>query len=131
VLVPAKKAKKGWASQRKQPPSIDDILKAKREQEAAAAKPKFLSKAERERIALEKRQREVEEARKRRDVSTPNASGASQYGPAHANGSHDASSSIPTGPRAMRPDAQERRHGATSAAGAGEEGGQAAAARGR
>jgi ATP-dependent RNA helicase DDX23/PRP28 len=105
VLVPAKKAKKGWASQRKQPPSIDDILKAKREQEAAAAKPKFLSKAERERIALEKRQREVEEARKRRDVSTPNASGASQYGPAHANGSHDASSSIPTGPRAMRPDA--------------------------
>jgi ATP-dependent RNA helicase DDX23/PRP28 len=105
VLVPAKKAKKGWASQRKQPPSIDDILKAKREQEAAAAKPKFLSKAERERIALEKRQREVEEARKRSDLSTPNASGALQHGPGHSTGSQDASFSIPTGPRAMRPDA--------------------------
>jgi ATP-dependent RNA helicase DDX23/PRP28 len=94
--VQPKKVKKGWASQKKQPPSIDDILKAKREKEAAAAKPKFLSKAERERIALEKRQKEVEEAQKRRQTSN---------GHAYSNGTHDGASSIPTGPRAMRPEA--------------------------
>jgi ATP-dependent RNA helicase DDX23/PRP28 len=105
TLVPAKKAKKGWASQRKQPPSIDDILKAKREKEAAAAKPKFLSKAERERIALEKRQKEVEEVQKRREVFNGSANGASHNSHTHSNGSHDASYSIPTGPRAMRPEA--------------------------
>jgi hypothetical protein len=32
------KQKKGWGSQRKQPPSIEDILKVKKEKEAAAAK---------------------------------------------------------------------------------------------
>mgnify|MGYP003624106015 CR=1 FL=1 len=107
-LVQPKKAKKGWASQKKQPPSIDDILKAKREKEAAAAKPKFLSKAERERIALEKRQKEVEEAQRRREASNPSngiTNGAPRNGHAYSNGSHNGSSSIPTGPRAMRPDA--------------------------
>jgi ATP-dependent RNA helicase DDX23/PRP28 len=91
----SKKMKKGWASQKKQPPSIDDILKAKREKEAAASKPKFLSRAERERIALEKRQKEVEEAQKRKQASN---------GSSHSNGNHDNVSSIPTGPRAMRPE---------------------------
>ncbi|KAH7402147.1 P-loop containing nucleoside triphosphate hydrolase protein [Phaeosphaeria sp. MPI-PUGE-AT-0046c] len=94
ALVQPKKVKKGWASQKKQPPSIDDILKAHREKEAAAAKPKFLSKAERERIALEKRQKEVEDAQRRREASNGTQS----------NSSHDGASSIPTGPRAMRPD---------------------------
>ncbi|KAF2832303.1 P-loop containing nucleoside triphosphate hydrolase protein [Ophiobolus disseminans] len=98
-----KKVKKGWASQRKQPPSIDDILKSKRDQEAAAAKPKFLSKAERERIALEKRQKEVAEAQKRREASnsSTNGLGATRNGHAHTN---EGPSSIPTGPRSMRPD---------------------------
>ena len=86
------KKKKGFASlNKKQPPSIDDILKAKREKEAAAAKPKFLSKAERERIALEKRQKEVEEARKRQATDSFQVT----------NGSRNAGS-VPTGPRAMR-----------------------------
>jgi ATP-dependent RNA helicase DDX23/PRP28 len=92
---PEKKLKKGWASQKRQPPSIDDILKAKREMEAAAAKPKFLSRAERERIALEQRQKEVEEMQKRKEASRV---------------SHE-SPSIPTGPRAMRPDAPVHRNG--------------------
>jgi ATP-dependent RNA helicase DDX23/PRP28 len=119
MLAP-KKAKKGWASQKRQPPSIDDILKAKRDQEAAAAKPKFLSKSERERIALEKRQREVEDARKRREVSDNGPNGASRNGShsngisqnggisngasqngGYLNGSHQGTS-IPTGPRSMR-----------------------------
>jgi ATP-dependent RNA helicase DDX23/PRP28 len=105
TLLP-KKAKKGWASQKKQPPSIDDILKAKREKEAAAAKPKFLSKAERERIALEKRQKEVDEIRRRREGTSTGvngaASGGSQNGNAHSNGVHNGAPSIPTGPRSMR-----------------------------
>ncbi|KAF2133910.1 DEAD-domain-containing protein [Dothidotthia symphoricarpi CBS 119687] len=116
AMVQARKAKKGWASQKRQPPSIDDILKAKRDQEAAAAKPKFLSKAERERIALEKRQREVDEARRRREASdgiangsTPHTTqgstnGISQNGHGHGHGRSNGAHSIPTGPRAMRPD---------------------------
>lgn len=88
VPVP-KKQKKGWASQRKQPPSIDDILKAKREKEAVAAKPRFMPKAERERLALEKRQKEEEDAQKKK---------------VGANGHFNGVSSIPTGPRSMRPE---------------------------
>ncbi|KAF2255224.1 DEAD-domain-containing protein [Trematosphaeria pertusa] len=97
----AKKQKKGWASQKKQPPSIDDILKAKREKEAAAAKPKFLTKAQREQLALEKRQKEVEDARKKQQTSN-RTNGTSQNGASNkvANGVP----SVPTGPRAMRPD---------------------------
>ncbi|KAL1645654.1 mRNA splicing protein prp28 [Didymella pomorum] len=96
ALLP-KKVKKGWASQKKQPPSIDDILKAKREKEAAAAKPKFLSKAERERIALEKRQKEVEAQRK---AAATNGSDGPQNGT--YNGAGQNGGSIPTGPRSMR-----------------------------
>lgn len=94
-LLP-KTAKKGFA--KKQPPSIDDLLKAKREKEAAAAKPRFISKAERERIALEKRQKEAEEARKSRERAE-----AAVYG--ERNGSQNGGTSIPTGPRSMRQDA--------------------------
>lgn len=102
-LVQKLKTKKGWASQKRQPPSIDDILKAKRDQEAAAAKPKFLSKSERERIALEKRQKEVEEAKKRRAASNGSFTATSENG---HNGSSNgpSASSIPTGPRSMRAD---------------------------
>jgi ATP-dependent RNA helicase DDX23/PRP28 len=99
----AKKVKKGFASQRKQPPSVEDILKSHREREAAAAKPKFLSKAERERIALEKRQKEVDELRKRREGTNGSTTPAPQNGHT-SNGAYNAPSSIPTGPRSMRPD---------------------------
>ncbi|KAF1920251.1 P-loop containing nucleoside triphosphate hydrolase protein [Ampelomyces quisqualis] len=102
TLVQPKKAKKGWATQKKQPPSIDDILKAKREKEAAAAKPKFLSKAEREQIALAKRHREVEQIQKRRESSNGNTNGAPQNGHSYSNGNHNGPSSVPTGPRSMR-----------------------------
>ncbi|KAF1945491.1 pre-mRNA-splicing ATP-dependent RNA helicase-like protein prp28 [Clathrospora elynae] len=90
----------------RQPPSIDDILKAKREKEAAAAKPKFMPRAERERLALERRQKEVEEAQKRRETSTPvnNVPRHPQSG-SLSNGHESASSSVPTGPRSMRADA--------------------------
>ncbi|KAF1830012.1 pre-mRNA-splicing ATP-dependent RNA helicase PRP28 [Decorospora gaudefroyi] len=92
---------------RKQPPSIDDILRAKREKEAAAAKPKFIPKAERERIALEKRQKEVEEAQKRREASNgDNGVLRHSHNDTRSNGRDGASSSfVPTGPRSMRADA--------------------------
>lgn len=131
-----KKAKKGWGSTtKKQPPSIEDILRLKREKEEAAAKvcspapilvsvakyshrrsslehlltnisklqPKFLSKAQREQIALEKRQKEVEDARKKKDVQNGSTNGALHNG-VLMNGTdlHHGASSIPTGPRAMR-----------------------------
>ena len=91
---------------RKQPPSIDDILKAKREKEAAAAKPKFIPKAERERIALEKRQKEVEEAQKRREASNGDGDAwrhSQDNNRTNGHNSHNGSSSfVPTGPRSMR-----------------------------
>ena len=57
-----KQVKKGWASTKPkvQPLSVEELVRAKREADAAASKPKFLSKAQREKLALEKRQREVE-----------------------------------------------------------------------
>lgn len=95
------KKKKGFASQNKrQPPSIDDILKAKREKEAAAAKPKFLSKAERERIALEKRQKEVEDALKKKEAANGTANSYQSNG--ISSNISRSTGSVPTGPRAMR-----------------------------
>ncbi|CAG5183709.1 uncharacterized protein ALTATR162_LOCUS10715 [Alternaria atra] len=87
---------------RKQPPSIDDILKAKREKEAAAAKPKFIPKAERERIALEKRKKEVEEAQKRRESSNGDSNAWKNSQDDNRTNGHNGSSSVPTGPRSMR-----------------------------
>ncbi|KAF2876655.1 P-loop containing nucleoside triphosphate hydrolase protein [Massariosphaeria phaeospora] len=88
---------------KKQPPSIDEILKAKNAKEAEAAKPRFLNKAQREKIALDKQNREAEEARRRRDSGSNGASrnGTSQNGNGALNSTE---SSIPTGPRAMRTD---------------------------
>ncbi|KAF2014724.1 DEAD-domain-containing protein [Aaosphaeria arxii CBS 175.79] len=104
----AKPKKKGWGTTatKKQPPSIEDILRMKREQEAAAAKPKFLTKAQREQIALEKRQKEVEEARKRKEAGNSTVTNGSRPSGIYTNGSSSsrdgAGSSVPTGPRAMR-----------------------------
>ncbi|EDU41764.1 SrmB Superfamily II DNA and RNA helicase [Pyrenophora tritici-repentis] len=80
-------------SARKLPPSIDDILKAKREKEAAEAKPRFIPRAERERIALEKRKKEVEDAQKKREGLSGGDDRA--WKPQH-------DTRPPTGPRSMR-----------------------------
>ncbi|KAF2749980.1 DEAD-domain-containing protein, partial [Sporormia fimetaria CBS 119925] len=98
--------KKGWGSTatKKQPPSIEEILRAKREQEAAAAKPKFLTKAQREKLALERRQKEVEEARKKSADTNGVANGGQSNGLSIGSMAYDNTPSIPTGPRAMRTD---------------------------
>ncbi|TVY83457.1 Pre-mRNA-splicing ATP-dependent RNA helicase prp28 [Lachnellula suecica] len=66
---PAKKKKAGWGASRDRGPlSIEDILKKKKEADLAAAKPKFLSKAAREKLALDKRAKEVDELRRKAEA---------------------------------------------------------------
>ncbi|KAJ5480685.1 Pre-mRNA-splicing ATP-dependent RNA helicase prp28 [Penicillium diatomitis] len=59
------KKKAGWGSKKPAvaPLSVEELIKKKKDADAAAAKPKFLSKAEREKLALEKRAKEVEAER--------------------------------------------------------------------
>ncbi|KAI9829487.1 MAG: mRNA splicing protein prp28 [Sarea resinae] len=107
------KKKAGWGASRvKAPLSIEEILKKKKEADQAAAKPKFLSKAQREKLALEKRAKEVEEQKSKSEAernarisngisSTSNRqNGASSSRANYSNG--DSRSAIPTGPRALR-----------------------------
>ncbi|KAH6564107.1 hypothetical protein BASA60_010468 [Batrachochytrium salamandrivorans] len=49
------------------PPSLEDLIRKKAEEKNAIVKPVFLSKEERARIALERRQREVDEQRQLQD----------------------------------------------------------------
>ncbi|EPX74399.1 U5 snRNP-associated protein Prp28 [Schizosaccharomyces octosporus yFS286] len=49
-------------------PSLEEIVKNKRTREERESKPKFLSKAERTRLALERRKKEVEQAKSRQST---------------------------------------------------------------
>jgi ATP-dependent RNA helicase DDX23/PRP28 len=105
------KKKAGWGTPRSRGPlSIEDILKKKKEADEAAAKPKFLTKAAREKLALEKRAKEVEE-QKRKLEAARNGADPLENGHAAANGKNDREwsqrgsngrASVPTGPKAMR-----------------------------
>ncbi|MCJ1406645.1 mRNA splicing protein prp28 [Ptychographa xylographoides] len=112
--VAARKRKNGLGAQAvRQPLSVEEILKKKKEANEAAAKPKFLSKAQREKLALDKRAKDVEEQKRKTEVNN-SLSKAAQNGTVspRVNGYTDASSlapmnggsrsSIPTGPRALR-----------------------------
>ncbi|KAH6709238.1 pre-mRNA-splicing ATP-dependent RNA helicase-like protein prp28 [Leptodontidium sp. MPI-SDFR-AT-0119] len=107
---PPKKKKAGWGAARDRGPlSIEDILKKKKEADEAAAKPKFLSKAAREKIALEKRAKEVEEQKRKKEAEAGAGMFAgNEYAPHNNRESSDRptngrdTSSVPTGPRAMR-----------------------------
>ncbi|KAI2792429.1 Pre-mRNA-splicing ATP-dependent RNA helicase prp28 [Penicillium oxalicum] len=106
------KKKSGWGTKKPSaaPLSVEELIKKKKDADAAAAKPKFLSKAEREKLALEKRAKEVEAERQ----AKANSNGASQNGIPHEsrptrNGEsdynrRDMGGRVPTGPRAMRND---------------------------
>lgn len=88
-----RKRKLGWGAKPKtQPLSIEELLAKKKAADEAAAKPKFLSKKERERLALEKREKEVAAAKA--DVSGNDGKTASTNG---TNGL-----AAPTGPRSMQ-----------------------------
>ncbi|EED16495.1 DEAD/DEAH box helicase, putative [Talaromyces stipitatus ATCC 10500] len=103
-----KKKKAGWGSSAAAKPlSVEELLRKKREADAAASKPKFLSKAERERLALEKRAKEVEAERRAKIEQNPSTNGSGVNGttPDDRNGSRaedSRSAPVPTGPRAMR-----------------------------
>ncbi|CBF85264.1 mRNA splicing protein PRP28 [Aspergillus nidulans FGSC A4] len=100
-----KKKKVGWGTKRPAttPLSVEELVRKKREADAAAARPKFMSKAERERLALEKRAKEVD-AQRRRTNGTPNGvDGMDLDTPSRGFRTPNGDSrSIPTGPRAMR-----------------------------
>ncbi|KAI9733197.1 MAG: mRNA splicing protein prp28 [Claussenomyces sp. TS43310] len=127
----SKKKKVGWgAGKGRGPLSIEEILQKKKEADEAAAKvcdfaflwiyeqkftdlletqPKFMSKAQREKLALEKRRREVEEQRRKLEAekgtvaNEPNHSvGANRREYPSHNDSTGHETTVPTGPRAMR-----------------------------
>ncbi|KAJ8127278.1 hypothetical protein O1611_g6356 [Lasiodiplodia mahajangana] len=92
---------------KKQPLDIEEILRAKKAADAAAAKPRFIPKAERERRAQEQKQKEEEERRMRQAAEKRNT-----WTTNHNNHNHnhyhndvphrDPQPAVPTGPRAMR-----------------------------
>ncbi|CAI7564937.1 unnamed protein product [Penicillium pancosmium] len=109
--VETKKKKQGWGAKKPSatPLSVEDLIQKKKEADAASAKPKFLSKAQREKLALEKRAKEVEAERQakkapatgvdRNGFSTkPTSSKTDQKYP----DTRDSNGQVPTGPRAMR-----------------------------
>ncbi|KAL8854262.1 MAG: hypothetical protein Q9221_000976 [Calogaya cf. arnoldii] len=113
-----KKIKQGWGpSSYKQPLSVEEILRKKKEADEAASKPKFLSKAQREKLALEKQTKEVEEEQRKKPsppVPKPEPNGANgsmvhsaRKGvkpslPSTHGGNGVSRSAAPTGPRALR-----------------------------
>ncbi|KAL9026945.1 MAG: hypothetical protein Q9196_004463 [Gyalolechia fulgens] len=113
------KSKPGWGiASYKQPLSVEEILRKKRETDEAASKPKFLSKSQREKLALEKRAKEVQEEKRKNDskisaskaesngVNGTTTNNAGKHGgrpSASTNGANGfVRSAIPTGPRALR-----------------------------
>ncbi|KAI0898422.1 P-loop containing nucleoside triphosphate hydrolase protein [Annulohypoxylon nitens] len=105
----------GEANKRKTPLDIEEILRKKKEANDAAAKPRFIPKAERERLAAEK-EKEEEERRKRKaqeesqNKSTSKSTGARdldrRYGDRR---DRDYAPNVPTGPKAMRQSGRDRR----------------------
>lgn len=104
------------AAPNKTPLSVEEILRKKKEADEAAAKPTFLSKKQREQIALEKRRKEVEQQKADRhdpvEKWAPSSASGKPNGTTndHQNGQVDGTRSrnghsippIPTGPRALR-----------------------------
>lgn len=100
-LRPQPPKKKGWGAaklQKANPLSVEELLKKKREADLAASKPKFLSRAERERLALEKRQKEAETV----NAGKPQNGITRQEIPSRSELDRPKSTSTPTGPKALR-----------------------------
>ena len=102
-----KKRKLGWARPKAQPLNIEELLTKKQAADEAAAKPKFVSKKERERLALEKREQEVAEERSKSAVHTQNGhtgrtNGVNGHSNGYDRGPPTGPRGMPTGPKAMR-----------------------------
>ncbi|KAI9756591.1 MAG: mRNA splicing protein prp28 [Chaenotheca gracillima] len=118
----APKQKKGWGTAKSRNPlSVEELLKKKKEADELASKPKFLSKAQREKLALEKRAQEVEEQKQKKasqtaangntngSISQPftngsrNGADGRNQSSRRSNGINGATqNAIPTGPKALR-----------------------------
>ncbi|KAF2970103.1 hypothetical protein GQX73_g3476 [Xylaria multiplex] len=81
--------------------NIEEILRAKKAADAAASKPRFIPKAERERRIQEQKQKEEQERRARQDAGKRNTWSTNQHN-ATPRDSQPTVSTVPTGPRAMR-----------------------------
>ncbi|KAI0135611.1 DEAD-domain-containing protein [Daldinia grandis] len=105
----------GEANRRKSPLDIEEILRKKKEANEAAAKPRFIPKAERERLAAEKQKEEEEKRRRKaeeeaRNKPTGRSTAASGLDGRHADRrDRDHAPAVPTGPRAMRQTGHDRR----------------------
>ncbi|KAJ5163330.1 uncharacterized protein N7500_005160 [Penicillium coprophilum] len=105
-----KKQKLGWGAKRPTvtPLSVEELIRKKKEADAATAKPKFISKAQREKLALEKRAQEVEAERQAKaHTNGADRNGfTSEQSLARSQDSRDIRESavhhVPTGPRSMR-----------------------------
>ncbi|KAI0424925.1 Pre-mRNA-splicing ATP-dependent RNA helicase prp-28 [Xylaria sp. FL1042] len=86
------------AQRKKQPLDIEEILRAKKAADAAAAKPRFIPKAERERRAEEQKRKEEEEKRIREESQKRNTWTTNH----RAAPPRETQPTVPTGPRAMR-----------------------------
>ncbi|KAJ5500029.1 Helicase C-terminal [Penicillium expansum] len=105
-----KKQKLGWGAKKSAvtPLSVEDLIRKKKEADAATAKPKFLSKAQREKLALEKRAQEVEAERQAKVRTNGTDHNGFTIEPpsvrpqASRNIREESVRHVPTGPRAMR-----------------------------
>ncbi|KAH8676051.1 pre-mRNA-splicing ATP-dependent RNA helicase PRP28 [Xylariales sp. PMI_506] len=110
---------------RKVPLDIEQLLAKKKAADEAASKPKFIPKAERERLAAEKAKKEEEELKQKKSAVAKSATASSaparnnSYNKwdnssngysSHSRYSRDAPS-VPTGPKAMRQDDSRQQTG--------------------
>ncbi|KND94809.1 Pre-mRNA-splicing ATP-dependent RNA helicase PRP28 [Tolypocladium ophioglossoides CBS 100239] len=99
------------------PLDVEQILKERKAAEAATAKPRFIPKAERERLAAEKAKKEetekkrktADEARRRQEDEKKWESRSNGLGP--ANRASNTSTGVPTAPRAMNQQTGRGREG--------------------
>ncbi|CAG8110113.1 unnamed protein product [Penicillium olsonii] len=98
------KKKQGWGVKKAaiKPLSVEELIRKKKEADAATAKPKFLSKAQREKIALEKRAQEVEAERQAKSRSNDGKRDDLKTTPSTVGHRGESNPNVPTGPRAMR-----------------------------
>lgn len=90
-------------TKKKVPLDLEELIRKKKEADAAAAKPKFMTKAQREKLAAQKAAEEKaqEEERERRRKEALEKSEKEFTSRTHSR-SNGPSNSIPTGPKAMR-----------------------------
>ncbi|KAJ5774122.1 hypothetical protein N7457_009018 [Penicillium paradoxum] len=108
-----KKQKLGWGAKRPTttPLSVEELIRKKKDADAATAKPKFLSRAQREKLALEKRAQEVEAERQAKARANGNDNKGFESEPLikrsqglRDNRGSSTARNIPTGPRTMYDD---------------------------